>query len=194
MDAIKLLGLSFLVLLSVFSCGGESQPSSQQPPSDQNRLGSSYSIDLAQEITSDATVFLTLNSSQANNTQNVTVESWSSSLNEPLDVVNTSEGIFNFTVPQVRKTTPFTITATLVDESGSKFTVSAQSLIVPSKPNLIVIFTDDQGYADVGAHNVVNDIETPNIDKLAANGVLFSNGYITAPQCTPSRAGMSTGM
>jgi arylsulfatase A-like enzyme len=194
MDAIKLLGLSFLVLISVFSCGGESQPSSQQPPSDQNRLGSSYSIDLAQEITSDATVFLTLNSSQANNTQNVTVESWSSSLNEPLDVVNTSEGIFNFTVPQVRKTTPFTITATLVDESGSKFTVSAQSLIVPSKPNLIVIFTDDQGYADVGAHNVVNDIETPNIDKLAANGVLFSNGYITAPQCTPSRAGMITGM
>jgi arylsulfatase A-like enzyme len=194
MDAIKLWGLPFLALLCVCSCGGDSQSSSQSAPSEKNQTGNTYSIVLPKEFTSDVKVFVTLNSSQTSSDQSVTLESWSSSLGAPLDVSKTSDKTFSFIAPQVRKRTPFTITARLVDESGSKFSVSAQSLIIPSKPNLIVIFTDDQGYADVGAHNIVNDIETPNIDKLAANGVLFSNGYITAPQCTPSRAGMITGM
>jgi arylsulfatase A-like enzyme len=61
------------------------------------------------------------------------------------------------------------------------------------KPNVIVIFTDDQGYADLGVQGQISDIKTPNIDKLAHNGVRFTHGYITAPQCTPSRAAMHTG-
>jgi len=39
------------------------------------------------------------------------------------------------------------------------------------KPNIIVIFTDDQGYADLGCQGVVNDIRTPHLDRLAADGV-----------------------
>jgi arylsulfatase A-like enzyme len=62
------------------------------------------------------------------------------------------------------------------------------------KPNVIVFFTDDQGYADLGIQNVRDDVLTPNIDKLAQNGARFTNGYITAPQCSPSRAAMITGM
>jgi len=61
------------------------------------------------------------------------------------------------------------------------------------KPNIIVIFTDDQGFSDLGVQNVLPDVKTPNIDQLAANGVRMTNGYVTAPQCTPSRAGMISG-
>ena len=62
-----------------------------------------------------------------------------------------------------------------------------------SKPNIIVIFTDDQGYSDIGVHQQVKDVKTPNIDKMASEGVTFKYGYCTAPQCTPSRAGLLTG-
>lgn len=61
------------------------------------------------------------------------------------------------------------------------------------RPNVIVIFTDDQGYADLSAQNIVDDVKTPNLDRLAQSGVRFTDGYITAPQCTPSRAGLITG-
>ena len=61
------------------------------------------------------------------------------------------------------------------------------------RPNMIVIFTDDQGYADIGVHGRVPDIKTPNIDALARDGVVCTSGYITAPQCSPSRAGLLTG-
>jgi arylsulfatase A-like enzyme len=60
------------------------------------------------------------------------------------------------------------------------------------KPNIIVVLTDDQGWADVG-FNGATDIPTPNLDKLASEGVVFSNGYVSHPYCSPSRAGLLTG-
>ena len=60
------------------------------------------------------------------------------------------------------------------------------------KPNFIIILTDDQGYADVG-FNGSKDINTPNIDRIAYEGVRFSNGYVTYAVCGPSRAGLLTG-
>ncbi len=62
-----------------------------------------------------------------------------------------------------------------------------------SRPNIIVILTDDQGYADLGVQGSVTDIRTPHIDQLSASGVRCTSGYITAPQCSPSRAGLITG-
>jgi arylsulfatase A-like enzyme len=59
-------------------------------------------------------------------------------------------------------------------------------------PNLIIILTDDQGYNDVG-FNGCTDIPTPNLDKLAADGVKFTDGYVSFPVCGPSRAGLLTG-
>jgi len=59
-------------------------------------------------------------------------------------------------------------------------------------PNLIVILTDDQGYADVGFHGC-KDIPTPHLDSIAANGVHFPSGYVTYSVCSPSRAGLLTG-
>ena len=61
-----------------------------------------------------------------------------------------------------------------------------------SKPNIIIILTDDQGYGDVG-FNGCKDIPTPNIDRIATNGVKFTNGYVTYAVCGPSRAGLITG-
>ena len=60
------------------------------------------------------------------------------------------------------------------------------------KPNIIVILVDDMGYADVG-FNGCKDIPTPNIDRIATNGVKFTNGYVTFSVCGPSRAGLLTG-
>jgi arylsulfatase A-like enzyme len=62
-----------------------------------------------------------------------------------------------------------------------------------TKPNIIVIYTDDQGYADLGCQGAVNDIRTPNLDRMAREGVRCTAGYVTAPQCTPSRAGLLAG-
>ena len=63
-----------------------------------------------------------------------------------------------------------------------------------NKPNVLLIYTDDHGWADLGAQGVDADIRTPNLDRLAAAGVRFTRGYVTAPQCTPSRAGVITGV
>lgn len=60
------------------------------------------------------------------------------------------------------------------------------------KPNIIIILADDLGYADVG-FNGCKDIPTPNIDRIAANGVKFTNGYVCFSVCGPSRAGLLTG-
>ena len=61
-----------------------------------------------------------------------------------------------------------------------------------SPPNIIIIISDDQGYADVGFHGS-KEIFTPNIDRIAKNGVVFSQGYVSYAVCSPSRAGLITG-
>lgn len=60
------------------------------------------------------------------------------------------------------------------------------------KPNVIVIYTDDQGAVDLGSYGAT-DIYTPNIDKLAKEGTRFTQAYVAAPVCAPSRAALLTG-
>ena len=64
--------------------------------------------------------------------------------------------------------------------------------IVGARPNVLVIMVDDLGYADLGVHGG-REVRTPNIDALAAGGVRCTSGYVTAPYCSPSRAGLLTG-
>ena len=61
-----------------------------------------------------------------------------------------------------------------------------------SRPNIIVILADDLGYADLGCQGS-QEVKTPQIDSIAANGVRCTAGYVTTPQCQPSRAGLLTG-
>jgi arylsulfatase A-like enzyme len=70
---------------------------------------------------------------------------------------------------------------------------TAQAVIPATQPNVIVILTDDQGWSDLGCQGTQKDVKTPHIDALAARGVRCSAGYVTAPQCSPSRAGLITG-
>jgi len=60
------------------------------------------------------------------------------------------------------------------------------------QPNFVVIFTDDQGYNDVGCFGAV-DIRTPNLDRMAEEGMRFTDFYVSSPVCTPSRASLMTG-
>jgi arylsulfatase A-like enzyme len=61
-----------------------------------------------------------------------------------------------------------------------------------ARPNVILIISDDLGYADLGCQGS-RQVKTPHIDPLARNGVRFTHGYVTSPQCGPSRAGLLTG-
>jgi len=71
-------------------------------------------------------------------------------------------------------------------------TANNNSAQTEALPNLVVVMTDDMGYADVG-FNGCKDIPTPNIDRIAENGVKFTEGYVSFPVCGPSRAGFLTG-
>ena len=60
------------------------------------------------------------------------------------------------------------------------------------RPNVLLILADDLGYGDVGFHGC-RDIPTPNLDRLANEGVRFTSGYVSGPYCSPTRAGLLTG-
>ena len=59
-------------------------------------------------------------------------------------------------------------------------------------PNFVIIFTDDQGYADLSCFGS-KEIRTPNIDRMAEEGRKFTSFYVASSICTPSRAGLLTG-
>lgn len=75
-------------------------------------------------------------------------------------------------------------------------TISFQALLAQAqdgpRPNVIIVYTDDQGSVDTNAFGAA-DLATPNMDRLAAEGVRFTQFYAPAPVCSPSRAGLLTG-
>ncbi len=60
------------------------------------------------------------------------------------------------------------------------------------KPNILLVLVDDLGWPDVSAHGSA-DVVTPHIDSIGMHGARFTAGYVTAPQCSPARAGLLTG-
>ncbi|HYT87473.1 MAG TPA: sulfatase-like hydrolase/transferase, partial [Gemmataceae bacterium] len=62
----------------------------------------------------------------------------------------------------------------------------------PPRPNILLIVADDLGYGDIGVHGG-KAVPTPHLDKLAKSGIRCTSGYVSAPYCSPSRAGLLTG-
>ncbi|MGB7324323.1 MAG: sulfatase-like hydrolase/transferase, partial [Rubripirellula sp.] len=73
----------------------------------------------------------------------------------------------------------------------------AQTTAAADRPNIILVFCDDLGYADVGFNaelfGVQTDVVTPNIDALARGGTICKQAYVTHPFCGPSRMGLLSG-
>ena len=69
---------------------------------------------------------------------------------------------------------------------------AAAAETAPRMPNVVIILADDQGYADLGCYGSFA-IKTPRIDRMAAEGMRFTDFYAPAPVCTPTRAGLLTG-
>ncbi|MFB0555305.1 MAG: sulfatase-like hydrolase/transferase [Phycisphaerae bacterium] len=86
------------------------------------------------------------------------------------------------------KTLGLTASALAMPGCGSAF----EGTSGVDKPNVIIVFCDDVGYADVGVFGA-KGYKTPNIDRMAAEGMKFTDFYAAAPSCTPSRAALMTG-
>ena len=69
----------------------------------------------------------------------------------------------------------------------------ARSLAAARPPNILIIVGDDLGYGELGCQGFTQQIPTPNIDSIAAQGIRFTSGYVTGPYCSPTRAGLMTG-
>ena len=63
----------------------------------------------------------------------------------------------------------------------------------PAKPNIVYILADDLGYGDVGCYNAQSKIPTPNLDRLAREGIRFTDAHAPDAVCTPTRYGLLTG-
>ena len=73
------------------------------------------------------------------------------------------------------------------------FLLASAFYAAAKQPNIVVFLVDDLGYMDIGANNPECFYETPNIDKLAATGMRFTDGYAANPVCSPTRYSLMTG-
>nr|WP_319273195.1 arylsulfatase [uncultured Draconibacterium sp.] len=84
----------------------------------------------------------------------------------------------------------FLILSVLFSSCNSK---EDQSSSTSAQPNIVIIYLDDLGYGDVSAYGAT-EIQTPNIDRLANEGVMFTDGHASSATCTPSRYALLTGV
>jgi len=84
-----------------------------------------------------------------------------------------------------------------VPRSAGLILVAACQLAAPlraaERPSIVFFLADDLGYMDVGANNPGTFYETPNVDRLAASGMRFTQGYAASPVCSPTRYSIMTG-
>jgi arylsulfatase A-like enzyme len=86
------------------------------------------------------------------------------------------------------------LAALLISACGTKDSSTSSIVSTSSKPNIILIVSDDQGYADLSVAGILDDVSTPNIDRLASQGTRFTQAYASSPICNTSRCGIITGV
>ncbi len=74
--------------------------------------------------------------------------------------------------------------------SGDRFAAGAAE--PDQRPNIVIFLADDEGYGELGCQGN-KEIPTPHIDSIARNGIRFTQGYVSGPYCSPTRAGLMTG-
>lgn len=92
----------------------------------------------------------------------------------------------------MRRTHSLAMPAALLAATGLCLAFAAPGDAADRRPNVIVFLSDDVGYGEYGFQGN-REIPTPNIDSIARNGVRFTQGYVSGPYCSPTRAGLLTG-
>ncbi|MHB1178366.1 MAG: sulfatase family protein [Daejeonella sp.] len=92
----------------------------------------------------------------------------------------------------MKKILPINTLTFLILLGSCSYCIAQKTKLSSSLPNIVVIYMDDMGYGDVDAYGGI-DYTTPNIDKLAAGGMRFTNFYAAQPICSASRAALLTG-
>ncbi|MFA7369010.1 MAG: sulfatase-like hydrolase/transferase, partial [Kiritimatiellales bacterium] len=80
----------------------------------------------------------------------------------------------------------------LLAAGATAFSASGESAKAKDRPNVVIILADDLGYTDTGCYGA-EKIQTPNIDRLAKEGMRFTDAHSPAAVCSPSRYGLLTG-
>lgn len=93
---------------------------------------------------------------------------------------------------KIRRISMFTVITSILFLLQLNTAAQTKSIQKTNKPNIIFIYIDDMGYADLSCYGN-KEIETPNIDRLANEGIKFTDFYVSSPVCSPSRAGIVTG-
>ena len=103
--------------------------------------------------------------------------------------IGSSQTTFHLLPKEIPMKTP-----SLIFTLGFVILFSATTLFAAERPNIVVILTDDQGYADISFNpNHPKEVNTPHMDKLAKEGVFFTQAYTSGVVCSPTRAGMMLG-
>ena len=88
---------------------------------------------------------------------------------------------------------PLTILAAFLLSTGALFASKPTSGEASPSPNILILYADDLGFGDLGCYHADSKIPTPNLDRLAAEGMRFTDGHSSSGICTPSRYALLTG-
>ena len=117
---------------------------------------------------------------------------WATGYTSPMDATATVTWRYCQTMPNGSRRDFLRTTAVALTGAFAGRCRLAEGEDTVQKPNIVLIYADDVGYGDLSCYGAVG-VKTPNIDRLASQGLLFTSAYATSATCTPSRYSLLTG-